>query len=252
MWRCTENVLGGIQSTLRFLCGTLAIVCCVAVLTRPVGGATLVHLWSFDGNTSDGSGSGNDGDVFGDIAYTTGVSGQALVLDELDDLVENDLANNLPIAADDTWTMNVWYNLGNFPSLAYGGGFGGRDTDSRVRSYLSFGPAGSGEDNAFYFWGWNIDVYAEATYETDDQWHMYTIAWDGTELSMYKDAEQVMATETDKEGHSIAEDFWARGDLEPIVSVGGPSYWDQFVDGAVDEFAIWNGALTARRDLLAV
>jgi hypothetical protein len=208
-------------------------------------GATLVHHWRFDGDTTDSSGSGNDGETWGDITYTDGVAGQALVLDELDDLVENDSAQQLPIMPEDTWSMNVWYNLGNFPSLAYGGGFGGRDDDSRVRSYLSYGPGGAGEDNAFYLWGSNIDVYADAQYLTDEQWHMYTITWDGTDVSMYIDAELVHVTDVDKQGEFIADEYLARGEIEPIVSVGGPSNWNEQMDGAVDEFAIWNGALTA-------
>ena len=167
-----------------------AILVTAATSATALGG-TLVHHWRFDGDTSDSSGSGNDGDAFGAITYTNGISGQALVLDEVDDLVENDLAERLPVLPDDTWSMNVWYNLVNFPSLAYGGGFGGRDDDARVRSFLSFGPGGGHEDNAFYFWGSNIDVYSGAEYLTDEQWHMYTITWDGTDISMYIDAELV-------------------------------------------------------------
>jgi hypothetical protein len=109
----------------------------------------LVHRWAFDGDTTDRSGSGNDGDTFGSISYTDGVVGQALLLDDLDDLVENENANNLPIEPDDLWSLNVWYNLELFPSLAYGGGFGGRMDDTRVRSFLSFGPGGGGEERSF-------------------------------------------------------------------------------------------------------
>jgi hypothetical protein len=204
----------------------------------------LVHHWAFEGNTLDSSPSGNDGTITGQIEYTTGVIGQALVLDALNDLVEDDDAENLPLEPEDSWSMNVWYNLGNFPSLAYGGGFGDRFNNLTIRAYLSFGPAASGEDNAFYFWGANIDVYAGASYETDGEWHMYTITFDGENMKMYKDANEVIETDIDKQGDFILDDFAGRGTLPPVVSVGGPSLWDQFVDGAVDEFAIWSGALT--------
>ena len=243
MRRTAERVLVGLLPRFRLMAIFVAMCIGVAAMSALTHGATLVHQWRFDGDTTDSSGSGNDGDTFGDITYTEGISGQALVLDEIDDLVENDSAQQLPISAEDTWSMNVWYNLFDFPSLAYGGGFGGRDDDARVRSFLSFG-AGGAEDNAFYFWGSNIDVYAGAEYETDEQWHMYTITWDGTDISMFIDAELVLATDVDKQGEFIADEFLARGEIEPIVSVGGPSNWDQGVDGVVDEFAIWNGALT--------
>jgi hypothetical protein len=226
---------------------TPILLAAVAVMATPAAetsGATLVHHWRFDGDTTDSSGSGNDGEPFGDITYTDGISGQALLLDEVDDLVENDAAQQLPVLPEDTWSMNVWYNLGYFPSLAYGGGFGGREDNSRVRSFLSFGPAGDHEDNAFYLWGSNIDVYADAQYLTDDQWHMYTITWDGMDIAMYIDAELVHVTDVDKQGEFIADEYLARGEIEPIVSVGGPSHWGEQLDGAVDEFAIWNGALT--------
>jgi hypothetical protein len=216
---------------------------------HPAQGAERVHHWAFEGNTLDSSPSGNDGAVTGQISYTDGVLGQALVLDALDDLVEDADADNLPLEPEDPWSMNVWYNLGNFPSLAYGGGFGDRFNNSTIRAYLSFGPAAGGEDNAFYFWGANIDVYAGASYETDSAWHMYTITFDGENMKMYKDATEVIETDIDKQGDFIADDFAIRGTLPPIVSVGGPSLWNQYVDGAVDEFAIWNGALTAEEIL---
>ena len=43
---------------LRTLGGTLTVFWCIAVITGSAVGATLVHRWSFDGNTSDSSGSG--------------------------------------------------------------------------------------------------------------------------------------------------------------------------------------------------
>ena len=216
----------------------------MGLFVGPARAAEVVHHWAFDGDTSDDSGSGNDGDVYGSITYTNGRFGQALVIDDLDDLVENQDASNLPTEPEDTWSMNVWYNLERFPSLAYGGGFGGILDNGLVRSFLSFGPGAGGEDNAFYFWGSNIDVYAGEDYDTDGQWHMYTITFDGEFIRMYEDGSEVLSTDVDKQGDVIADDFINRGPVQPIVSVGGPSNWNENIEGAVDEFTIWRGALS--------
>ncbi len=43
--------------------------------------AELVHLWQFDGDTEDASGSGNHGEIDGSVSYIPGQFGQAISLD---------------------------------------------------------------------------------------------------------------------------------------------------------------------------
>ena len=47
----------------------------------------LVAYYNFDNNVADGSGNGNNGIIYGGATFTTGVLGQAIKLDGVDDYV---------------------------------------------------------------------------------------------------------------------------------------------------------------------
>jgi hypothetical protein len=194
-----------------------------------------VHEWKFEDNTVDSSGSGNDGITTGDITYEAGKFGQAVVIDAANDLIENSAANGLPLGATDAWSMNVWLKVTDFPSLGYAAGFGGRLDDSASgskRAYLSFSNVGADQSNNYYFWGSSRDVESGETYDAGDgNWHMYTTTYDGTNVSMYKDANLVIS-----EPRELI-------DAPNIVSVGNPSNWDSSINASVDEFTIWSGTL---------
>ena len=160
----------------------LLCVLMVVVLAGLSGSASadLVHRWSFDGDLTDSSGSGNTGTFTGtDGSYVTGKFNQAISL-AAGDKVVNTSSANIPTLAADSWTMNIWLNLSASPAkLTNFAGFG---NNANPRHYLSFQP-----DDGFYFWGQGRDVNFDGIYVADGAWHMYTMTCDGTNISGYID-----------------------------------------------------------------
>lgn len=200
---------------------------------------SLVHLWAFENNYQDTSGSGNHGTATGSPTFVAGQFGQAVSLQSPADGVNLDFgASNLPLGAGDAWSMNLWAKLSEAPgSLEYLAGFGVDDgfvsegdfTDiGATRSYITV-------DQNFYFWGGATDLDSGHIYESDDQWHMYTITFNGSLMTMYKDAVPV------RQG-TPGPNPWA--DAFDEVHVGNPSNWNSNFDGAIDEFAIFDGELS--------
>jgi len=200
---------------------------------------SLVHRWSFETNFSDTSGSGNDGTATGAPTFVAGRFGQAVSIVSPSDGVHLDFgAQNLPLQGTAAWSTNVWAKLNVAPAdLEYVAGFSLNDLYQtgldvgKGRAYISFGGASS---NNFYFWGGASDVNSGVGYSVDNQWHMYTITYDGTALQMYKDASPIFATPVTV-GLTDAFDE---------VHVGNPSNWNSNFDGSVDEFTIFDAALS--------
>ncbi len=190
--------------------------------------AELVHLWQFDGDTEDASGSGNHGEIDGPATYVPGQFGQAISLDAGIG-VTNMAPANIPIGATDTWSMNIWLKLDETPAnLAWLAGFGGRPVhagDGSKRAYLQF-------DAGYYFWGHSRDVDSGQAYTTDGIWHMYTITYDGADIVMYFDAAEVKRQAT------------TLVDTQAVVGVGGTSHWAADLVGKYDDFSIWRGVLS--------
>ena len=69
--------------------------------------ADIVGLWHLDGDTTDSSGYGNDGTIFGDSCFVDGMFDQALRFDGDEDYV---LLNNSNIILNTgTFTIEAWF-----------------------------------------------------------------------------------------------------------------------------------------------
>jgi len=233
----------GIRLFIANVLATSAMVVVGCTVCHEAGAQSLVHQWSFENDYLDTSGSGNHGTPSGAPSFAGGKFGQAVSLNSGADGVHLDFfAENLPLAATDLWSMNVWLNLATPPAnLEHIAGFsldngfistGGAD-NGRARSFISQTVAGNVN---YYFWGGNADRASGVGYDADSQWHMYTISYDGTNINMYKDAVLVISAPPAPNAFQLAYDE---------VHVGNPSQWlpDAFT-GIVDEFTIFNGALS--------
>lgn len=198
-------------------------------------GAELVHLWAFDGDTQDTSGSDNHGVVHdGEAEYVPGRFGQAIWLEKGAGVMAEE-PSNLPTSGSDAWSMNIWLSLAKAPDKgAFIAGFTGRDVDSgdpyaaagreRVLGNL-FG--------RYWFWSNFIDVDSGRTFIADSAWHMYTVTYDGLTIVMYIDG-----VEAKRQARTLH-------DTEAQIFVGGTSLWDGQLAGAFDDFSIWRGALSS-------
>lgn len=227
----------------------LLIACTVAISVSRSQAQSLVHQWSFDNNLNDTSGSGNDGTLTGGdgtAEYIAGRFGQAYDLNSAEGVV-NSAASNLPLLGNnsatmgttDTWTMNVWLNLASTPQdLSYFAGFGNHDDftgapeHGQSRGLIDFGAG-------YYFWGCNCDgtqpnpdIDSGAAYIADNDWHMYSVVNDGTNISMYTDATLVFSSPNNLVDSTFTE-----------VAVGNPSVWNTAARAGVDEFSIYDGVL---------
>lgn len=217
----------------------IAATALICLLSSSGAAQTLVHRWSFDGNYNDSSGSGNTGVPAGAPTFVPGKFGNAVSLASPNDGVNVDFgAANLPLQGSDNWSMSVWANMATAPgALEYLAGFGidnawvAEFDQGATRSFLTFGGANS---NNFYFWGGAADFDTGVGYEADSQWHMYTLTYNAASTTMraYKDGSFVAAGNV-----TLAPAF-------DEIHVGNPSNWNSNFDGAIDEFAIFNGALS--------
>lgn len=223
---------------------TFALACCCAFSAAgSLPAQTLVHRWSFENNFNDTSGSSNHGAASGAPAFVAGRFGQGVSIASPSDGVHLDFgAANLPLLGTDSWSMNVWAKLaGETADLEYLAGFGLNDgfvgalDTGGTRAYLTFANITTPPRNNFYFWGGARDVDSELEYSADDEWHMYTMTYNGTAMQMYKDGAPVFAAPVPVALNAALDE----------VHVGNPSNWNSNFDGSLDEFAIFNGTLNA-------
>lgn len=217
---------------------TTALVLLGAGLPLSAPAATLVADWSFNGNTNDSSGNGNNGTISGSTSYVTGKSGQAISL-ATGASVSNATASLLPLGADYSWTINLWLAFSSAPAnLTSLAGFGKQN---------SFAPEITGQarslvqvDGNVYLWQINsTDVASSTPYIADGTFHMYTITSSNTasgtaDIKIYRDS--TLVTSTSRNGIVDA--------LGSSIFVGGTSQWNNQWAGYADEFTLWDGALT--------
>ena len=215
-----------------------ALVILAAGLPRSAHAATVVADWRFNGNTNDSSVNGNNGTITGSTSYVTGKSGQAIRL-ENGAGVTIPVAAALPLGANSSWTINLWLAFSSGPAhLTSIAGFGKQN---------SFAPEITGQARSLaqvggnvYLWQINSpDVDSSTPYIADGTFHMYTITSSNTapgtaDLKIYRDSALVTSTSR----NNVADA------LGTTIFVGGTSQWGNTWAGSVDEFTLWNGALT--------
>lgn len=183
--------------------------------------------WKMDessGGTVVDTAGGNNGTLLSDPRFVPGWSGNCLEFDSTD-YVRNTNATSLPTRPGDTWTINMFVRPDAVPSdWAVIGGFGNLyDNVSRGSRYITYG-------GTINFWGHWLDIYSTADFEIG-AWQMITATYDGATIRLYKDARQIGSKYT-----SLAA---------PAAHVYlAPSKWGGNFTGKIDEFTIWDGALS--------
>jgi hypothetical protein len=94
------------------------------------------------------------------------------------------------------------------------------------------------DDERFQFWGQGIDEYAEAVFDIEE-WQMLTITYEGSdandwgEMRVYKNGvEKAYQWVNFYENNVLAKAYLS------------PGVWGNYFSGKIDEFTIWDGALT--------
>lgn len=183
--------------------------------------------WKMDessGSTTMDTAGSNNGTLLSDPQFVPGWSGNCLEFDSTD-YVRNTNATNLPTGAGNTWTINMFVRPDAVPSdWAVIGGFGNLyDNVSRGSRYITYG-------GTINFWGHWLDIYSTTDFDIG-AWQMITATYDGTTIRLYKDARQ------------IGSQYASLAAAAAHVYLA-PSKWGGNFTGKIDEFTIWDGALS--------
>jgi hypothetical protein len=225
----------------------------------PVANADVVSLnWQFNDSLSDASGNGNTGASFtyaggwseGTPSYRTGVFGNAVDLAAAQYIKKID-PTGLPTAGTDAWTVNVWTQMDSttYKNNTVAGGFGSDPHGSSyvgTKRFLRIRSDTQTPKNAMSFWGNSsgFDYDSPTSFPQDTgAWHMFTATFSGGAggtLALYLDGTYV---------NSVIRTFNdAPGAGTLVARVGGDSSTtanlSTSVDGAIDDFSIWNLSLT--------
>ena len=201
--------------------------------------AVKVLHWEFEGSLVDSTASENAGVFIGDgnPHFIEGRFGQAIQLDSGQSVASRS-ATNIPTAQGDSWTINLWAKVtAPPPDGAIFGGMGGRaEIPCDKRFVICF-------NESVYFWegdaggGSRRDLDSEVRFPVDGEWHMYTATFDSgaQRLTLSVDAIEI----------AVVQPVTTLVDALPVASVGGaPDFFGESFEGAIDEFAIWVGALS--------
>ncbi len=214
---------------LLILTSTFAVILMCLNLGIASEDATLVAYYSFDGNSDDSSGNGNNGEIKGGPKWDTGKYGDAIHLDVgtyVEMLVSDTLHGDL--FKTDPYTISVWIN----PT------FEGGEWQQIWRSL----PNDAGHNTLFVnkndgklSWrgqvgAWTILCETGAGVVEQGEWLHVVVQSDGKKFRIYADGENV--AETDFQETRGANTTYRLG------GAGGEGY-----GGAIDDVAIFSRAL---------
>ena len=202
----------------------------------------LVGWWPFNGNANDESGNNNNGTVNGATltADRFGNSGKAYGFDGLNWISVQD-ANSLDFTT--SFTISAWFNPTQF-NIPDPGHTASNHIVSKIRTsnggHLYHLGIDNSQNNFLYGGAFNYstdNVYAYSTTSISlNNWHLGTITYDGTNLSIYLNG--VLQNSSNKVLSLL-------NSAEPLqfgrVSGADP---DREFFGKIDDIGLWNRALT--------
>jgi len=215
--------------------------------------------WKFEGAVEDTSGLGNHATtVSGSVAFAEGRFGQALRLDGLPAVVELAGGANLPLAADDDWSMNLWVYAdrdisagGDYHALALAAM--GTNSWAKNGNARSIGNWGWGKGISFYSTTM-MPTIANVPYDVG-QWQMITVTYDhglwqqgatvaGDSLKIYKNGLRIASF--NPQGRYYTGGF-RQADHVVSLLADIPDQSPMRFEGRLDDFSIWRGVLSPSR-----
>jgi Concanavalin A-like lectin/glucanases superfamily len=188
--------------------------------------ANLVGQWSLDGNANDSSGNGYHGTETNGPTYVTGVDGQAMKFDGVDDYVDFGSPADWPSGLEPR-TMSCWLTTNS--------------VEAGYRFAVAYGNGGTGQamfiginGTTLYGGGYNgVDVTV-ADFLVMGEWHHLALTYDGTMARLYAEGVEIVSGQRDWNlvlnrahiGQQVNDSF-------------------EFWNGTIDEVRIYSGALSA-------
>src|SRR4051812_29630964 len=203
----------------------------VTVTNPAVDPTGLVGAWGFEEGTGttavDSSGKANNGTLSG-AQWTDGRFGGALDFDGSSARVNIPDATSLDLST--AMTLEAWVR----PSFAGGWRTAIMKEKSGGMAYSLYGSAFSDRPSAHITTGSEQDTRGTAVLPTNSWTHL-AATWDGSNLRLYVDGNQVSSTTV---GGSIANSALP-------LRFGGNAIWGEYFKGSLDEIRIYNRALSA-------
>jgi len=191
----------------------------------------LVGYYALEGNAADSSGSGNDGVENGGVVYDSGLEGQAVHLDGVDDCIVVagtgvGVGSSRTIsgwAKADTTDVTAWTNVFGFTGPSGNNGHFDiecvGDTDNTTLGYYGI-----------HRYGWERDIIP-----IDLEWHHLAATYDGITVAWYGDGQLIGSEEIP------ADQIAPPGQ----VHIGKRQDNTEYFAGSVDEVRIYDIALSA-------
>ena len=195
----------------------------------------LVALYAMDGNAQDSSGNGYHGTINGNVSYETGYAGQALVMNGIDTYVDLPIGTELSTMTDTTVATHLYF----------GGGTGAWqrvfDFGAGTSRYMFFCPrTGTAGNMVFVVRGsTGAEQIVDGPTALSVGWHHVAVTIDtqATTTTIYVDGEPVASGGTAQlpRDMGVTDQNW----------IGRSQYPDALFLGSIDDFRIYNRALSA-------
>ena len=198
----------------------------------------LVGYWPFNGNANDESGYGNDGTVYGATITTDrfGLANKAYYFDGLNDYIHIPFNNNLTNVS-----VSFWYNASSatstWPTFFW---FGQNANINNIVLYCQLTYYAGANGNLFsriVTTSTNYYDIQTANVPTLNAWHHVCVIFDktGNLFKLYLD--DILAGQITTVGDLLTSDF---------INIGthDPAFNDEWVKGSLDDYRIYNRALT--------
>ena len=213
-------------------CTAIGQICqagsCVPTGTSPVA------FWTFDGDTTDSSGNGNDGTLFGPT-FVNGVSGSALNFDGINDYVR--VEDDITLDLTDEFTFAAWIHPRTFGEGSSPNGYGRIINKAATGGYSLYIRNNSAQDQLASLI--NGSVYASSFDAIQlGVWQYVTVTFDSNlgsnQVEFFVDsapagtANRNQPTQTNNNR----------------VFIGNRAATDRTFDGIIDDVKIWNRPLT--------
>ncbi|MDD5163464.1 MAG: hypothetical protein PHD95_04620 [Candidatus ainarchaeum sp.] len=194
-------------------------------------GSSLVGLWHLDGNASDSSGNNNNGTISGNPIFKTGsnaIFGQALDFDGTGDRISVNNSASINSASGTgqarTWAYWIFYRGGNNTSITdKTNGFAGKHFWSESQTDYIRGGVNTDQDNP-----------VNSPTLTTNQWYHLAFTYDGSQARLYLNGNLVDGPKTQTATADNTNNLFLMADS----SIGAET------SGILDEFAVWNRALS--------
>ncbi len=217
--------------TINFLAIIAAFFAIAASASLPEVKAELIHYWPFDGNANDSAGS-HDGMLNGDVSFAAGQFGQAAAFDGNGDRIVTG-TNPLPGT---NYTMAGWVLPSSIPDLGYiAGTQQSNDGGSFLR--LQNNPTQALQGTILPATNTVASSVSDANAIPLSDWTHVALTSSTTEgLKIYVNGVQVGSTDASGTSQLAVNNF--------TVGSRPDAAQNFFLNGSVDDLAVWNEVLT--------